>query len=307
MKTIVTHLNPDLDAMSSVWLLKRFLPGWEEAEVRFVPAGIYKQAVSSKKKVLSNDDEETLVVDTGFGELDHHQTDEKTCAAMLVREYIKNKLEYSSTRQLAGRSSRPAKRDSNNKINEEAIERLVNVVLRIDYGAEDITIKNAEDDFFAFLFNERQIIRGLRTLYRGQSDKQLNIGMTILDAIYEVLKAKIEAEEIISVGLKFKTIWGEAVAAETNNEIYMHLAQQKGYKVVVSKDPKKGHIRIHALPKRGIDFTNIYEVLKKKDPEATWYLHSSKALLLNGSSANPDMRPTRLNLEEVIEVLKSKT
>ena len=39
MKIIVTHMRPDLDAVGSVWAIKRFLPGWEEAIVRFVPAG----------------------------------------------------------------------------------------------------------------------------------------------------------------------------------------------------------------------------------------------------------------------------
>ena len=39
MKIIVTHAAPDLDAVTSVWLIKRFLQGWNEAEVRFVPAG----------------------------------------------------------------------------------------------------------------------------------------------------------------------------------------------------------------------------------------------------------------------------
>ena len=79
MKTIITHLNPDLDAMSSVWLLKRFLPGWDEADVKFIPAGVVK---------LKIDEEETLVVDTGFGKLDHHQTDKNTCAAEIVWKYI---------------------------------------------------------------------------------------------------------------------------------------------------------------------------------------------------------------------------
>ncbi len=39
MKTIVTHLNPDLDAMAAIWLIRRFLPGWSKARVEFVPAG----------------------------------------------------------------------------------------------------------------------------------------------------------------------------------------------------------------------------------------------------------------------------
>jgi len=39
MKIIVTHMSPDWDAITSVWLLKKYLMGWQEAEVRFVPAG----------------------------------------------------------------------------------------------------------------------------------------------------------------------------------------------------------------------------------------------------------------------------
>ena len=39
MKIVVTHTSPDMDAITSVWLIKKFLPGWETATVRFVPAG----------------------------------------------------------------------------------------------------------------------------------------------------------------------------------------------------------------------------------------------------------------------------
>lgn len=279
VKTIITHLNPDLDAICSVWLLKRFLPDYEDAEVKFIPAGV----------VPLQGDKDTLYVDTGFGELDHHQTGERTCASKLVWKYIrKQKTDNSKQRTI---------------IDEQAIDKLVDVVLRIDYDAEDITIPNAADDFYSFLFNERQILRGIRTLFRGQSEKHLEIGMTIMDALYEVLKAKIKAEKVIENGIKFKTKWGKSLGAVTNNEMYMHLAQEKGYQVVAAKDPKKGHIRIHAFPNKGINFTKEYNKLKKLDREATWFLHASKGLLLNGSSANPEMKPTKLTLEEVIEVL----
>jgi len=51
MKIIVTHISPDWDAISSVWLLKKYLAGWQEAEVRFVPAG---QRVGELKTQKSN-------------------------------------------------------------------------------------------------------------------------------------------------------------------------------------------------------------------------------------------------------------
>src|SRR3989344_3796508 len=78
MKTIVTHIGPDLDAIASVWLVKTFWPGWEEAEITFVPAG------APPNKMEPDSDPEIIHVDTGFGKFDHHQTDADTCASMLV-------------------------------------------------------------------------------------------------------------------------------------------------------------------------------------------------------------------------------
>src|SRR3990172_5055768 len=82
MKTIVTHLAPDVDAVASVWLLKRFLSEWKDAKLAFVPAGrtLDDEPVDSDLNILH--------VDTGLGKLDHHQTDEDTCAAVKTIEYI---------------------------------------------------------------------------------------------------------------------------------------------------------------------------------------------------------------------------
>jgi hypothetical protein len=41
------------------------------------------------------------------------------------------------------------------------------------------------------------------------------------------------------------------------------------------------------------------------DPQATWFLHVSKKMLLNGSPKNPKMKPTKLPLNDIIEVLKT--
>jgi hypothetical protein len=75
MKTVVTHIGPDLDAITSVWLVKTYFPGWEEAHMAFVPAG------TTLRGEPPDSDPEIIHVDTGFGDFDHHQTDEDTCAA----------------------------------------------------------------------------------------------------------------------------------------------------------------------------------------------------------------------------------
>jgi len=83
----------------------------------------------------------------------------------------------------------------------------------------------------------------------------------------------------------------------------IHQAQKRGYTVVIRKDPKKGYVRIKSLPKDEIDLTPVYEMLKMKDPDATWFLHASRHMVLNGSAKNPDMKPSKQTLESLIDTV----
>ena len=74
--------------------------------------------------------------------------------------------------------------------------------------------------------------------------------------------------------------------------------------MVVRKDPRKGYVRIKARPESKVDLTLVFEKLSKMDPDATWFLHISKKMLLNGSVKNPKMRPTKLKLGDIIKVLE---
>ena len=275
-KTIVTHINPDLDAMTAVWLLQRFAPDFKDAQVRFIYAG----STYEEKKVDS--DEDVVHVDTGWGRFDHHQTGQRTCAARLILQWL--------------------------GLKDEALERMVEVVTEVDWGAEDLRYPEAGADKYAFLFNERKIISGWQKRYPGQSDKHLEWGLVVLDGVYENLKSKLEAQSVIEKqGRAFETRWGQGLAAATSVFGFMPLAQTQGFVVVAVKDPKKGHVRIHGLSQAGkeeVNFTAVAEQLRAKDPRATWFLHASKKLLLNGSTVNPNMIPTSLNLDEVVEVLQ---
>ena len=91
MRKIVTHKSSDLDAISSVWLLKRFMPCWEDAEVAFVNAGekLPGQYENGGQAIETVDGIPTIHVDTGLGALDHHQTgDNNICGASLTLDFI---------------------------------------------------------------------------------------------------------------------------------------------------------------------------------------------------------------------------
>lgn len=276
MKTIVTHIGPDADAIASVWLVKTFLPGWEEASVAFVPAGTTLEG----KPVDSNDD--IVHVDTGFGKFDHHQTDADTCAALLV--YKEVKMEHGP---------------------DPALERLVMVINDIDHFRE-VFFPNPTADFWNLGLTAQ--IDGWRLIFADNPMKIIELGMQSFDAIYKTFQNKIWAEkELKEKGVEFETKWGKGIGVETPNDETVHLAQKMGYVMAVRKDPKKGYLRIKAIPKEHIDLEPVYTVLSEQEPTATWFLHASHHMVLNGSSKNPNMRPTQKTLKEIIEVIEKVT
>lgn len=273
MKTIVTHIGPDLDAITSIWLAKTFLPAWEEASFAFVPAG------STLGGKPPDDNPEILHVDTGFGRFDHHQSNADTCASMLVYEEVKK--------------TRGA---------DLALERLVAVVNEIDHFREVFFPNPTSDVWDLSIVNQ---IDGWRLIYPDNPLIYVDLTMKGLDAIYKTFQNKVWAEkELKEKGIEFETKWGKGIGVETTNDEVVHLAQKMGYAVAVRKDPKKGYLRIKTLPKDDIDLSAVYNRLKSEEPEATWFLHASHHMVLNGSSKNPNMKPTKKSLVEIIDVLK---
>lgn len=300
MKIVVTHSSPDLDAITSVWIIKKFLPGWETSQVRFVPAGgrlassIKYQASGIKEPIEHIEGDEVIHVDTGLGPLDHHQTlSDKVCGASLAWDYVK-----SQNKDLA--------RDSDkNRDKIEAISRMVKVIIDIDHFKE-VFRKDALADYHEF--DLIGILDGLKIQFPNQDEYYLEFISKSLDAILHQMENRLWAErEIEKNGHKFVTRFGKGIGFESINDTVIKLSQKMGYAVAVRKDPRKGYVRIKAVPAHGdidVDLTPVYEELKKLDTTATWFLHVSRKMLLNGSTKNPEMRPTKLSLDEIIKVVE---
>lgn len=277
MHCIVTHIGPDLDACSAVWLIKSFLPGWEEAEIAFVPAG------TTLGGMAPDSDEHIMHVDTGFGAFDHHQTDENTCAALRVYDYLAEKGFISLK-------------------DREPLERLLHVVNDIDHFRE-VFFPNPTADFWDLALPA--VIDGWRVQYADNPVKLVDLVMTNLDGAFKMFQNKVWAEkEIQEKAIIFETKWGKAFGIETLNDEVVHYGQKMGYSLVIRRDPKKGYLRMKAVPRPEIDLTDMYDELKRSDPTATWFLHASRHMILNGSTKNPDMKPTTLPLEKIIEIVK---
>jgi hypothetical protein len=299
MRIIVTHTSPDWDAIGGVWLLKKLLPGWEEAAVEFVPAGERSERVKNKKTTWEGPiekigDDFVIHVDTGLGPLDHHQTqDTNVSGTGLTWDFIRMQFDLSGHPLTQERT--------------EAISRVVRFIVDTDHFKE-VFWQDPAADYHEFTL--LGLLEGLKQERPDEDMYYVEFGVQCLDAMVHTFENRIWAEkEISEKGVAFETKYGKAMGFETLNDTVLKLAQKMGYELVVRKDPRKGYIRIKALPGRkgekGIDLTLAYEQLKKVDPDATWFLHVSKKMLLNGSPKNPKMKPTKLTLQEIIKVLAS--
>ncbi len=298
MKIVVTHSMPDLDAVTSVWLIKKFLQGWKEASLQFVPAGsrignLKSQISNLKSPIEKIGEDEVIHVDTGLGPLDHHQTsDTNVCGASLTWDYVRENGQMFDQDETSDRV----------QIREEAISRMINVVVDDDHF-KDVFRPDPTADYYDFMLTD--ILDGLKLQKPNEDSLYVSFASDCLDAILHNFENKIWAErEIKENGREFESIFGKAIAFETINDDVIKLSQKMGYAVVIRKDPRKGYVRIKASPASKVDLTNIYEQLKKMDPEATWFLHVGKKMLLNGTPKNPKMKPTTLKLDEIIKVLK---
>jgi hypothetical protein len=276
MKTIVTHIRPDMDATASAWLIYTYLPGWSNAEFKFVGAGL------TLDNLPPDDNADIIHVDTGMGKFDHHQFKAKLSATKMVFNFLV-KENYLPEKDAA------------------AVERLMEYVNTIDNFGE-IYFTNPTDDLYQFLLHE--LIEGHKAKITDDVDL-MKFAFANIEAVVQILKNKARAEkEIKEAGFNFESKFGKSLALETKNEEAMKIALKQGYKLVIRKDPDKGHARFKTPPEKAYDLTPVYEMVKKKDPKGTWFLHASLNMLLNGSSKNPHSVATELTLTQLIEIVK---
>ena len=85
MKTIVTHVNPDFDATTYVWLMRKYAPGFEDAQINFMPFNDIDRPVLDAADSVGD---MGGLYDPLHWRFDHHQFEGRaatgTCAAKMV-------------------------------------------------------------------------------------------------------------------------------------------------------------------------------------------------------------------------------
>jgi hypothetical protein len=277
MKTIVTHFSPDVDAITSCWLIKRYLPGWAQAKLEFVAAG------STLDKEQPDINPEIIHVDTGMGKFDHHQSNDYTSASLLVFNFLvkKNLVKGGAL---------------------TALDRMINQINGFDHFSES-DFPDPTHDRYEFMLH-KIIEAGLKNKLKDDFLITETI-FNLLDVVFNIFFKKILAEDEIKQGTVFESKWGKCLAVSGKNEEVVKLGLKSGFNLVIKKDPDRGNVRIKTQPDKKFDLESVYKEIIKKDREGTWFLHVSHNMLLNSSAKNPNFIPTKLTLKEVIEIIKS--
>lgn len=284
-KLIVTHHAPDLDAISSVWLLKRFdSQKYANAKIAFVNPGD-TISLEEAEKEFNCQLHEVTHVDTGLGKFDHHQVaraSREICAATLVFDYLKQ--------------VRPEIE------NDLALVEMIKVIVDVDHFG-DIYWPEAKENRFVFTLHE--LIHGHESIEPHDDDSQLHFGMKALDCAYAEMTNRLKAEEIISnKGIEFSIKEGKCLGLETQNDESIKLAQVKGYILAVRKDSEFGHLRIKVRPDAELNLEKLYLAIKAIDPKATWFYHASGKMLLNGSIKHRNQVASSLSLPSIIRLIE---
>ena len=273
-QTIVTHIRPDLDACTSVWLIKRFLPNWTDAEVLFVPAG------NTYENRPADTDNNVIHVDTGLGKFDHHQFRQRLSASERIFDYLPKIRKFRALDKLA-------------------LERLVELVTMIDNFEE---VKFTEPDSDIYDMGIHQLIEGLK-INNNIDSEVMDTALIMVEGLFAILKRKVIAEKDVEEGLEFGTGKIKAIYLVSKSKEASKLAEKRGYKLVLLKDTDSGNINIRVHPLAKFNLDKLYKQIIKLESPDLWFYHSSGHLLLNGSNSHP-VKPTKLSHKRLMELIE---
>lgn len=215
--------------------------------------------------------EGAIFVDIGGGKYNHHQREDYVSSATIILE----KFDLQ---------------------NDPVLNRLANVARMIDHGLFDKNTKEFQ--------NLLDIINGLNKIYSNEPLKVMEIVFECLDAIYEQKSRLNNVKKEFNRGIKFKTKWGPGIGIKTHLREVRWYSHNKGYIVFVYVDPVTKYRGFAAPGGKEVDFSKVYEKVKSLEPEAEWYLHFSKDLLICGSDKALNKKLSNIKLEELINLVK---
>lgn len=270
MKTIITHRRPHLDDLCAVWLLRSYAPGHDDAALEFI--------ATTPQGGDVRDDPDTVSVGIGRGKFDEHKGDVGQSAATLVF------AELEATGAIPMRDR-------------EALKRLVEWVRLEDTGRLSITPFRE--------YSPQVLLQAIFDQTGGNSAKVALFSFVILDAALASAKNLAHLEHDWLDRVSFLSRFGPSVGYSTSAREADAFAYGQGFDLVAFVNKEGTHHNIRGKAGTAIDLTPVYEELKRREPDAWWYLHHSKKLVICGGDIAPDAVVSKLTLADLVELLKT--
>lgn len=267
MKTLVTHYRPHLDDICAFWILKRYLPEAKDAALAFTATG--------PGGGVMHDDADTVCVGVGRGMFDEHKGDVGDCATTLVFKHVMAKIEIDAQEL-------------------RALRKIVDWALLEDTG------KLSTVPFRDFTL---PVLIELFPAGPGSDAKVTELGFAVLDALLVVQRNVVRIEDDWAKRREFDSRYGKAVALESSARKIDTYAYAKGFPLAVIVDPDRTYHTVRADAAADIDLTPAWEKIRERDPQADWYFHHSKKMLICGGDHAPGARPSSLSLDDLIGIL----
>lgn len=273
MKVLITHINPHLDDIFAIWLLKKYDPKFRDFEIDFI---------SASHDQVKEETEEKIFVGTGGGKFDEHKEGMSTCAGSLAYEYLKKENLLSK-----------------DELEVKALETMVEWNRQIDMGLAP-TSEFGEFSIQAFIRSKDS--------QKESSLDDVKLGRQILNRVLVVQIRTQESLKDWENRTEFETKFGKTIAVKSNT-IDRPFCKKMGGDLFILVSPQHHGVQFFT-PSHELDLSPIYEKVKELDrtsygTEADWFLHQSHHMVLCGSSAAPDAKQTKLSFEQLIEVTKS--
>lgn len=266
---MITHRRPHLDDICGIWLFMRFIPGFADAQSDFIS--------TDHKGNPSEDTAERIHIGVGRGQFDEHKGDVDDCATSLVFRHVREQVDLEPQ-------------------TERALEKIVQWVLLEDTG---LLAKIEQRDFTVPI-----ILKGEYERAKRDSGAVVELGLKMLDALLPGQLNQVQVEEDWESRTEFVSRFGLAAALESDSSGMDFFAYKKGFPLVVQINAGSRYHGIRADADSDIDLTPVYEELMQREPEVGWYLHHSKKMLLCGGDLSPEVKPSSMTLEQLIELLK---
>lgn len=270
MKTLVTHLIPHLDDVVAMWLMKRFDSSLKDAKLKFVPTAA--GGISLPKDEIG--------LGVGRGKYDEHKGDRFDSATSLVWKDLKKR----------GRTPKGATGD--------ALAELVDYVRRGDLG--EFIGRGGET------FAISPILRAMAELPGNNSRSATLVGFKMLDAMLVLYEERVVIDKAIDEGITFKTKWGKAigVTVEAIPGSVSNRVAERGFALVVLSYPKRGDLHVRATPSSKSNLTKLANHVAKAEPDAEWFFHHGKKMLIHGDRIASTSVKTSYSLKSMIALVK---